>query len=54
MTLTDLGWNDAFQKEFGALKSKKGFKNCLPARLIRDNKITYGALFINEVLDKSK
>ena len=48
MTLTDLGWNDAFQKEFGALKSKKGFKNCLPARLIRDNKITYGALFINE------
>lgn len=40
MTLTDLGWNDAFEKEFISF-AKKGW---VPARLIRDNKITYGAL----------
>lgn len=40
MTLTDLGWNEAFEKEFAPF-AKKGW---VPARLIRDNKITYGAL----------
>ncbi|MBP83165.1 MAG: ribosome small subunit-dependent GTPase A [Verrucomicrobiales bacterium] len=40
MTLTELGWNDAFEREFAPF-AKKGWK---PARLIRDNKITYGAL----------
>src|SRR4051794_13405531 len=40
MTLQDLGWNDAFEKEF-APYYLKGWK---PARLIRDNRITYGAL----------
>jgi ribosome biogenesis GTPase / thiamine phosphate phosphatase len=40
MTLTDLGWNDAFEQAF-APYLKSGWK---PARLIRDNKITYGAL----------
>lgn len=40
MTLEDLGWNGAFEKEFSAFLGK-GWK---PARLIRDNKITYGAL----------
>ncbi|MEI6713027.1 MAG: ribosome small subunit-dependent GTPase A [Verrucomicrobiota bacterium] len=40
MTLEDLGWNDGFEKEF-APYSKNGWK---PARLIRDNRITYGAL----------
>lgn len=40
MTLNDLGWNDAFAKDFAPFE-KKGWK---PARLIRDNKITYGAL----------
>jgi len=40
MTLQDLGWNAAFQKDFDSLS----LKNCVPARLIRDNKITYGAL----------
>ena len=40
MTLEDLGWNAAFEKEF-ALLQKAGWK---PARLIRDNKISYGAL----------
>lgn len=40
MTLEDLGWNAAFAEEF-ATYSKNGWK---PARLIRDNKITYGAL----------
>ncbi|MGB0776344.1 MAG: GTPase RsgA, partial [Akkermansiaceae bacterium] len=44
MTLNDLGWNPAFQKDF----DKLSLKNCLPARLIRDNKISYGALFIDE------
>ncbi|MFZ0615178.1 MAG: ribosome small subunit-dependent GTPase A [Chthoniobacterales bacterium] len=40
MTLEDLGWNEAFAEEFSAYVAN-GWK---PARLIRDNKITYGAL----------
>ena len=40
MTLTDLGWNERFEEEFAPF-AKKGW---VPARLIRDNKITYGAL----------
>ena len=40
MTLQDLGWNDAFAAAFAPFE-KSGW---LPARLIRDNKITYGAL----------
>jgi ribosome biogenesis GTPase len=40
MTLEDLGWNEAFAAEFSAF-TRKGWE---PARLIRDNKITYGAL----------
>ena len=44
MTLVDLGWNKAFQKAFDKLSLSK----CVPARLIRDNKISYGALFLDE------
>lgn len=40
MTLTDLGWNERFEAEFAPF-ARKGW---VPARLIRDNKITYGAL----------
>lgn len=40
MTLEDLGWNAGFAKAFKPYLSK-GWQ---PARLIRDNKITYGAL----------
>ena len=40
MTLEDLGWNAAFEEEFQPFR-REGWK---PARLIRDNKITYGAL----------
>lgn len=40
MTLEDLGWNEAFAAEFLPFAGK-GWK---PARLIRDNKISYGAL----------
>ncbi|GAA5494278.1 ribosome biogenesis GTPase [Rubritalea squalenifaciens DSM 18772] len=40
MTLEDLGWNQEFASEFKPF-TKKGW---VPARLIRDNKITYGAL----------
>ena len=40
MTLEDLGWNAEFEKEF-APYHREGWR---PARLIRDNKITYGAL----------
>ena len=40
MTLQDLGWNAAFEKAFSPYLDS-GWK---PARLIRDNKITYGAL----------
>ena len=39
MTLEDLGWNVEFEKEFAPFY-EQGWK---PARLIRDNKITYGA-----------
>ncbi len=40
MTLEDLGWNEEFEREFAPLR-KQGW---VPARLIRDNRITYGAL----------
>jgi len=40
MTLEDLGWNAAFEKEFAPY----ALQGWTPARLIRDNKITYGAL----------
>ncbi len=40
MTLDDLGWNAAFEKEFVPFRAE-GWQ---PARLIRDNKISYGAL----------
>ena len=40
MTLEDLGWNAAFAAEFAPFLPL-GWQ---PARLIRDNKITYGAL----------
>lgn len=43
MTLEDLGWNAGFAEEFRDYL-EKGWK---PARLIRDNKITYGALLGN-------
>lgn len=44
MTLEDLGWNAAFETEFAPFYAK-GWK---PARLIRDNRITYGALLAEE------
>lgn len=40
MTLEDLGWNSAFEKEFAPYQ-KKGL---IPARLIRDHKISYVAM----------
>lgn len=40
MTLLDIGWNAAFEEAF-APYLKQGW---VPARLTRDNKITYGAL----------
>lgn len=40
MTLEDLGWNGFFAERFAGYEGK-GWQ---PARLIRDNKITYGAL----------
>jgi ribosome biogenesis GTPase len=40
MTLEDLGWNERFAREFGEV-ARSGWQ---PARLIRDNRITYGAL----------
>ncbi len=40
MTLEDLGWNARFASEFSPYR-QEGWQ---PARLIRDNKITYGAL----------
>ena len=40
ITLEDIGWNSAFEEEFAPF-ALQGWK---PARLIRDNKITYGAL----------
>ena len=47
MTLEKLGWNKKFQKAFDGLSQN----NCVPARLIRDNKITYGALFVDDTGD---
>lgn len=41
MDLIDLGWSDELEKEFAPF-AKRGW---VPARLIRDNKITYGALY---------
>ena len=43
MTLEDIGWNAGFAEEFVPYY-QQGWK---PARLIRDNKITYGALLEN-------
>ena len=40
MTLEDIGWNAEFAKEFSPFR-EQGWK---PARLTRDNKITYGAV----------
>ena len=40
MTLTDLGWNAAFNEQFAPFRSV-GWR---PGRLVRDNKISYGAL----------
>lgn len=40
MTLDELGWNERFDVEF-ALHRSRGWQ---PARLIRDNKISYGAI----------
>lgn len=40
LTLADLGWNAATEKAFQPYSGKRW----LPGRLIRDNKITYGAL----------
>lgn len=40
MTLEDLGWNAEFARAWEACEGK----GWVPARLIRDNKITYGAL----------
>ena len=40
MTLEDIGWNAAFEMEFTPFRAE-GWK---PARLIRDNKISYGAM----------
>jgi ribosome biogenesis GTPase len=40
MTLADLGWNEGFAQAWDACADK----GWIPARLIRDNKITYGAL----------
>lgn len=39
-TLVDLGWNDFFEQQFAPFRAQ-GWQ---PARLIRDNKISYGAL----------
>ena len=40
MTLKDLGWNAAFEEQFAPYRSA-GWR---PGRLVRDNKISYGAL----------
>ena len=42
MTLEDLGWNEEFAREFAPF-AKQGY---IPARLIRDNRITYGSLAV--------
>lgn len=41
-TLEDLGWNKRFAKDFAPYKDQ----GWVPARLIRDNKISYGALIV--------
>lgn len=43
-TLEDLGWNEAYEAEFAPHREK----GLVPARLIRDNKISYGALIIQK------
>jgi len=43
ITLANLGWNEAFERDF-APYIDKGWKR---ARLIRDNKISYGALMVD-------
>lgn len=45
LTLEDLGWNTGYAEAFRA-HAEKGW---VPARLIRDNKITYGALMVGAV-----
>ena len=42
MTLEDLGWNEVFEKEFAPFYEN----GWTPARLIRDTKISYGALIL--------
>lgn len=44
ITLADLGWNKRFAAEFKPY-AKLGWK---PARLLRDNKISYGALLVDK------
>lgn len=44
ITLADLGWNKRFAAEFKPY-AKQGWK---PARLLRDNKISYGALLVDK------
>lgn len=44
VTLEDLGWNETFEKEFAPFYEN----DWVPARLIRDNKITYGALTVDD------
>ncbi len=44
MTLEDLGWNEEFAREFAPF-AKLGY---VPARLIRDNRITYGSLAVED------
>jgi ribosome biogenesis GTPase / thiamine phosphate phosphatase len=43
ITLADLGWNKRFAADFKP-HAKQGWK---PARLLRDNKISYGALLVD-------
>jgi ribosome biogenesis GTPase / thiamine phosphate phosphatase len=43
-TLADLGWNAFFAEAFDALE----LEDVVPARLIRDNKITLGALTVDD------
>src|SRR3569623_243595 len=44
MTLADLGWNEAFDHEFAPFHAK----GWVPARVIRDNKITLGVLTVED------
>ena len=53
VTLSDLGWNSYFADAFAALKAK----DWVPARLIRESPINYGAFLgdgeeIDVILDK--